>query len=575
MKKSKFNLDEKIVNWIRIIIVAGVLSILVCHRYLNNIMIYAHDLGYHLNRIMQISDGISRGELPVLIHSGLLHKLGYANPLFYPELFLYIPAIIMMITHIHVLTAYKLFLIMISFFTFLSMYYSTKKIFEKREIAYLSGILYTFSLYRLTDIYVRGALGELIAFVFLPLLIYGIYNVIFEDRKKWYMICFGFWGLINCHVLSFIIMIPVVILLCLLNADIIFKNKKILIKLLIAVCISVLLCIGFIGPMLEQKSLGIYKVDVHEADTSEALFERANSLSMTLSSTVKSGYAVDSSVRDDGMSNGIGLVLIALAGLAIFRKDIKYKDNRFEIQSLIIGFIVLIMTTKLFPWNRVGILALIQFPSRLNIIPTFIFSMIGAKNFYELFENKKDACIVFSIVMVIFSGYMISNININFNPEKATCFEDLVSISKGADREVGNAEYIPVTANENSDDLNLYNINDKKKSIEFMQSGSRIEFDYPKSDNEFEVNVPLIYYKGYVASIENSEGKMTKLEVLHNEENGHVLLKGDKSLSGKVVVEYKMTVVQKLCYKISTNVMIIVVCYLFYRWWKEKKETQK
>ena len=176
MKRLKINVNE----WIKIIFVATFLSILVCQRYLNNIIIYAHDIGYHLNRIMQISEGLNNGRFPILIHSGLLHNLGYANPLFYPELFLYIPAIIMSITHIHVLTAYKLFLIIISFFTFLSMYYTSKKTFEKKEIAYLSGILYTFSLYRLTDIYVRGALGELIAFIFLPLLIYGLYNVILD-----------------------------------------------------------------------------------------------------------------------------------------------------------------------------------------------------------------------------------------------------------------------------------------------------------------------------------------------------------------------------------------------------------
>ncbi len=559
MKKNKRM--EGLSEYARVIAVAMLLAFLSCARYLNNIIFYSHDAGYHLNRIMQISDGLSRGVFPILIHSGLLKGLGYANPLFYPELFLYIPSIIMSASNIHVLTAYKIFLVIISFFTFISMHYVTKRIFKSNEIAYLSGILYTFSLYRLTDIYVRGALGELIAFVFVPLLIYGLYNVIFEDSKKWYYICFGFWGLINSHVLSFIIMIPVVMAFCILNVDIILKYKRIFFRLLVAACISILLCIGFIGPMLEQKTIGIYKVDVHDADTANALYERANSLSMTFSSSVKSGFAVDSSTRDDGMSSGIGLVLIALACCIIFRKGISYKDCRFEIQSIVIGLIVLVMTTKLFPWKALGFLSLIQFPYRLNIIPTVLFSIVGAKNIYEMFENKKDACVIFSMLMVVFSGYMISNININFNPEKATSFEDLVSIEKGADREVGNAEYIPVTANENSDDLTLYNIHEKNVSIPFTQNGSTIEFEYLKNENDFEVNIPLIYYKGYKANIMDNDGNMTDLEVVHNEENGHVLLKGDKSLEGKVVVEYKMTTIQKVCYFISSVTMIFMIIY--------------
>ena len=180
-------------NKINFIIVAILLSIFACHRYLNNMMIFTHDLGYHLNRIMQISSGLNRGTFPILIHSGLLYNLGYANPLFYPELFLYLPAVVMSLFNLHVLTAYKLFLIVITFFTFLSMYYVTKKIFGKKEIAFLAGVLYIFSLYRLTGIYVRGALGELLAFIFVPILIYGLFNVLFDDTKSWPLICFGFF----------------------------------------------------------------------------------------------------------------------------------------------------------------------------------------------------------------------------------------------------------------------------------------------------------------------------------------------------------------------------------------------
>ena len=559
---------EKIWKNIKFIIIAFLLSLFACQRYLNNMMIYTHDLGYHLNRIMQISTGLKNGVFPILIHSGLLHNLGYANPLFYPELFLYIPAIIMNVLSLHVLTAYKLFLIIITFFTFLSMYYVTKKIFGKKEIAYLSSFLYIFSLYRITDIYVRGALGELLAFIFVPLLIYGLYNVIFEDSKKWYLICFGFWGLINSHILTFAIVIPVILLICLFNIDIIFKNKKIFVKLLIVAILSVLLCIGFVGPMLEQKSVGKYKVDDHDVDTSEALLERANSLSMTFSSSVKSGYAVDSSVRDDGLSSGIGGILIVLAALVFLRKNINYKENRFEIQGLIIGFLMLIMTTKIFPWKHLPFLTIVQFPYRLNLFPTLFFALIGAKNYYELFENKKDACIILGLLIVILSGITLSNITLNFNPAIYQTFEDLIDINKGVDREVGNGEYLPDSVDKTNLDLELYNINDKEHKIDFTRNNSTVEFEYNLNENDFELNVPLIYYKGYVAYIKDNNGNTTKLEVLRNKENGEVLIKSDKNLSGIVTVEYKMTIIQKISYIISIISFIIIV-YIFV------KETKK
>ena len=173
--------------------------------------------------------------------------------------------------------------------------------------------------------------------------------------------------------------------------------------------------------------------------------------------------------------------------------------------------------------------------------------------------------------MIVFSGYMISNININFNPEKATSFEDLVSITKGADREVGNAEYIPVTANENSDDLTLYNIHEKNVSIPFTQDGSEITFEYNDNNNEFEVNIPLIYYKGYEAQIEDKNGNVTELEVVHNTENGHVLIKGDKQLSGTVEIKYRMTLVQKICYTISWLTFAAILGYIIYKQFKNKE----
>ena len=175
MKKIKIEKEmrDNIFNILKFAIIVFAISIFACQSYLNNMLIYTHDLGYHLNRIREISKNLDLKIFPSLIHSGLLKNLGYANSIFYPEIFLYIPAIIMSVLGLHVLTAYKLFLIIITFFTFISMYISSKGIFKKKGIAWLASILYVFSLYRLTDIYVRGALGEILSFIFVP---YSAFN---------------------------------------------------------------------------------------------------------------------------------------------------------------------------------------------------------------------------------------------------------------------------------------------------------------------------------------------------------------------------------------------------------------
>lgn len=181
---SKLNNIKKINIDFKKILIYVALTVLASFPYLNKQTIFSWDLCYHLNRINEIALNLQEGQFPVLIHSHLMENLGYANSIFYPELFLYIPAILK-IFGMGSLLSYKIFLMIITFFTFLFMDLTAKKIFKNIKISYLASILYTFSLYRLMDIYVRGALGEVLAIAFFPLLLYGLYDIIFEEGKKW------------------------------------------------------------------------------------------------------------------------------------------------------------------------------------------------------------------------------------------------------------------------------------------------------------------------------------------------------------------------------------------------------
>ena len=565
MKKIKIEKEmrDNIFNILKFAIIVFAISIFACQSYLNNMLIYTHDLGYHLNRIREISKNLDLKIFPSLIHSGLLKNLGYANSIFYPEIFLYIPAIIMSVLGLHVLTAYKLFLIIITFFTFISMYISSKGIFKKKGIAWLASILYVFSLYRLTDIYVRGALGEILSFIFVPLIFYGLYEIIFGENKKWWIISIGLFGVANSHVLTFVMLIPVILLICLFNIDKIFKNKKKLLNLVIAAILAVILYIGFFGPMLEQKLNETYYIDGKSIESSEVVKERSTALSMVLGSNLKSGYAVSSTTRSDGMSEGVGAILLILSGLILCRKGLSYKENRFEIQVFVLGVISYFMTTTLFPWEKFEFLNIFQFPFRLNFIPTICFSFIGAKSFYEVVTNKRDAVIILSLVILIISGYVLSSVRLNFNPDIYQTVDDLF---KGIEHEAGNAEYLPV--NSDLEDLSLYNIHDKEKNIEFSQTGSRIEFEYNEENLDMDISVPLTYYKGYKANIVDVNGNKTELEVAKNDKNGHVLIKSEQKLTGKIIVEYKMTVIQAICYSITIITILILIIYIIRDWKK-------
>lgn len=88
-------------------------------------------------------------------------------------------------------------------------YISFKKLSKDKLIGVLGCALYTLSLYRLNNIFIRSAVGEYTAMAFLPLILLGLYCVYSEnigEKEKQRSICFlviGFTGVLQSHILSF------------------------------------------------------------------------------------------------------------------------------------------------------------------------------------------------------------------------------------------------------------------------------------------------------------------------------------------------------------------------------------
>ena len=548
-KKLSENL-KKIEIWkrIRFLIIVLAIALFACHPYLNKMVIYSHDIGYHLNRINEICKQLIMGNFPATIHTELVNGLGYANSLFYPELFLYIPAMLIYFLKIDLLTSYKFFIVIITFFTFLSMYYSSILIFKKKQIAWLSALLYTFSLYRLTDIYVRGALGEILALVFFPLIISGLYEIIFGENKRWWVVVIGLFGLANSHILSFVMAIPIILILCLANIDKIFKDKNILKHLFIAAIVAIITTIGFFGPLIEQKCNDKFFVDEQTIDEPSDLKERATSIDLALRNQLKMGDGINGNYTDETLSEGVGIILLMLPILILFKKGISYKNNRFEIQILVIAFITYMISTKLFPWEKIEFLTIIQFPFRLNIIPTTLLALVAADAFYNFMREKNDTTTLLTIVILLITASQLDGFDINSRNEP---IEQLLTNNYGF------GEYLPEGMK--LDDLD--EINNKENKIEFSRTGNTITFYYESSSSNDQINIPLTYYKGYIAYIENNDGKHD-LTVSKNTENGHVLVLADKSISGTITVKYKMTYVQKICYSISAISVCVLGIYI-------------
>lgn len=73
----------------------------------------------------------------------------------------------------------------INILTAMIAYFCAKDYSKSRHIGFFGAILYTLAPYRLTCVFVRGAVGEYTAMAFIPLVFYGLYNPILLYVKLW------------------------------------------------------------------------------------------------------------------------------------------------------------------------------------------------------------------------------------------------------------------------------------------------------------------------------------------------------------------------------------------------------
>ena len=539
-------IDSKI-----IVIIIGILAtIFFCYPFLNQFNITGHDLEFHLTRIQQIALNITN--FPVLIHSGLVNNLGYANPIFYPELFLYIPALLNKFG-VGIISSYKIFIIMITFTTYIIMYITCKNISKKTSIGIIGALLYTFSLYRIVDVYTRAALGEVLAFVFAPLVLLGIYEMIYGDEKKFWILPIGIFGIVNSHIISFGLTVLFIFLFLLLNIRRIFSNKKRLKSIIISGFISILLSLSVFMPIFEQSFSNEYKVFTN--GTSEELSTKSLLITQIFMNEYKNLTCKNNDVINNQMNFGNGILLLILPLFIFITKWNNSNYKEFIWKVFLSGIIIIIITSIIFPWQYFSFMNFIQLPWRFNIIITLCFSLVGAYCFYYSMNNKDNIYILSIIIILVTSAYL-DKIEYTDLKENNSLYTN-----------IGQGEYLPAKF-VNYDDAYVFDIDDRNKSYEFINENGTIKFNL--NNNSKNINVPLLYYKGYNAYLIN-DNKKEKLNVSMNN-NGMILLENEDLKTGEVEVKYEMTLIQKLSYLISYGTLFSLFGYLIIN--KKRKEKE-
>ena len=159
------------------------------------------DWGYHIDRIIEISNNMRHGNFFPMMYTYTFRKIGYLLGAFYPWITLLPFAILKNLIANQVVAIALGF----AFYIFISLnltFHVSNKVFKNKLQSLLTSTIYVFSGYVLVDCYQRMALGEFLSLMFLTVAVYGFYAVFFGNEKEWPYLAFGMSVIVLSHVLS-------------------------------------------------------------------------------------------------------------------------------------------------------------------------------------------------------------------------------------------------------------------------------------------------------------------------------------------------------------------------------------
>ncbi len=494
--------------------------------------VYGDDLDFHLSRIEGIASGLKYGYFPVRIYLSWLENYGVGCGFYYPDFFLYLPAL-MRIAGFSILGSWHTLVILVTFCSLLSVWLTVRRFCEGREWgAYLAACLCAFSAYRLICVNYRSALGEVQSFIFFPLIFLGIYELFHGHPERWWIFALGFWGLAASHMISLAIAGVFTAVCFLIRLRGIISDRRILAGIVKAAAVTVLLTASFWLPMLEQT----LKNDLYissfllDQDTSfgTVRFIRFGDIFTFFSPWMINPYP------------GWPLLAVILFRLILF---IRYPRKRLKTDMILIfSCLGLFMCTALFPWQPFAwFLKRIQVSWRLMAPVSAGLAVCGGEVFAELAQNKRRSVLLPAAVCFC----LICSAPLYHEFLTRHMADDNGQIL--ADKEVQATEYLPdgLTVQYVHKNKDLVRTDSPQADVTAQKRrGLDFRLDFTASDdNEAFFSLPLIYHYGYRAELSDADGKTEPAEV-RKDEMGLVRIGSGKLAEGRIHAFYRKTPIQ-------------------------------
>ena len=552
----------------RVLLLLTLVCLLACFPLFGDGLLKGDDRSFHLTRIVQVAYSMEAGQFPVRLYTNAINGFGYASPLYYCDLFLYLPAILYNCM-VPLQLCYKIYAVVVTALTCVFCYQGLKHLNLSIQAAVAGTTLYLLAGYRLVNVFLRFAVGEYTAMMWLPLVIWGVYAIYTHEKatwKDWLPLAVGMAGIVQCHVISFELVCLFLAFFCLLAVKRTFRVSTLL-ALAKAALVALGLSLWFLIPMLW--SMATQDIEVTKRFATDF---QTNGTSLYQMLGLFSGQKDSNSLGTLGAAMVLGALLTA--GLLLYQDDWgkQYPRKKLIMQcALLMSGICVLFAWNLFPWNSLlshvegtflhKVLTLPQFPWRYLTIATMLLSVAAAVSLEVLRKWKpavyKPVLIGLTTVAVLYTALFGYNL---YQVRTQETFYTAIPQNKNS---IGTGEYLlPGAVDRNrirpqSDQQSLVvKWYDKVDGVAYITLENN-------SDEEATVVLPIYDYGNYYA--QDTEGTQFPLEMT---ENSLLQFTVPGGYSGAISIEYK----EPLLWRAAELVSLATCGGVLVLWLRDKKK---
>lgn len=521
----------------------------------------------HTANLYQMIRGFESGQLPPRWAPDMSYNYGYPLFNFYYPLPFYLGAIFFLLTYSLITSLKVVFLITVPL-SALGMYYWLRQHIGKLG-SLVGAIIYIYTPYRAVDLYVRGAIGEALAFVFFPLVALGVQKNL-ESKKRLWIGLLGLFtgGLILSHNLASIFFLPWVVAYAVVFA-LLKKKWDGLIRAFGGLGLGVATSSYWWLPSLVERNLLQSQTPFNYKDHFPFIKQ------LLLPSW---GYGASNPGPYDDISFQIGIVNILL----VFAAVVTFLFAKKKTEKVLLGFflasialIFFLMNIRSdFIWRTFALANYVQFPWRILMMTTFLTSSLVI--FLKLKEKARQlillSLLLLSMVLTVgyfrpseffspdddyflkrfFANRTLDGVRSEFSPEYVNYSEDYLLLPLV----VKERPNVLPTAKFTSDSVSINSINEYSP-VHFRVSVSALKGG--------EVDFHSYYFPGWKAKV---DGVPVSLRV--NDPHGNITIAVPEG-EHEVEMYWEETLLRKFGNAISVAGLLLIGLFL----WKGKYDSNK